>query len=458
MALPRPRVRRMRRTAANVGRTMPTDPDDATVGRLVDDRYRILDAMASGAMGAVYKAERVPVGKIVAIKFLHKSYAKDSEFLIRFERETRAMSKLAHPNCVSVVDFGVWEEAPYLVMDYVAGTTLRKLLDRERIEPVRALVLARQIAAGIAHAHAKGIIHRDVKPANIMITDEIGTGERVRVLDFGLARLRNVGDRDATQINVVVGTPNYMAPEQTVPGMTVDARADVYSLGVVLYEMLAGERPFSAPDTMALLGMHRAAPIPRLVDKFQDPSVLPPGTQEVVDTAMAKSPDDRYQSAVDLASALEALINAGRPASPMSGSSSAPVAKKHTDSTTAVAPTMLSDADGGPTHHDPPTWRRPLLSVVMLLIGAGGGAGYLWYRAHASETVPDAGVVASVKLDGERSGHAGRGHGRGAGDRRGGRGGRGERCRAMASGGRRARRRMALAADPRRRRAPGDPR
>jgi serine/threonine-protein kinase len=367
------------------------DDPDARLGRLVDDRYKILEAMASGAMGAVYKAERVPVGKLVAIKFLHKSYAKDSEFLIRFERETRVMSKLTHPNCVSVVDFGMWEDAPYLVMDFVAGTTLRALLDHERIEPVRALVLARQIAAGLAHAHAQGIVHRDIKPANIMITDEIGTGEHVRLLDFGLARLRGGGpaNRDATQTNVVVGTPNYMSPEQTVPGMTVDARADVYAMGVVLYEMLAGERPFSAPDTLALLGMHRAAPIPRLADRVDDPSTLPDGVQAVIDTAMAKSPDDRYQSAVELAAAIDGVLDAGRPEALRAGASGSRPTRRAVTSPTAagVAPTLVDEVrprapspppaavDTAPPHRS--SWRRSLILAVILLGSIAGGAAAL---------------------------------------------------------------------------------
>src|SRR5512143_1813474 len=210
---------------------------DPRIGGLVDARYKILEAMASGSMGSVYKAERVPVGKLVAIKFLHASFANDSEFQARFERETRVASKLAHPNCVSMVDFGVWENAPYLVMEYVAGTTLRERMDKGPIPPAQALAFARQIAAGLAHAHEHGVIHRDIKPANLMITEEIGTGERVRILDFGLARLRGNVGRDATQSNMVVGTPNYMAPEQTVGGAIIDARTDVYALGVVLFEM-----------------------------------------------------------------------------------------------------------------------------------------------------------------------------------------------------------------------------
>src|SRR5439155_20907868 len=124
-------------------------------------RYKIVELMAAGSMGSVYKAERVPVGKLVAIKFLHASYAGDKEFQARFERETRVMSKLNHPNCVSVLDFGVWENAPYLVMDYVAGKTLRAVIDQGALALPRALSLTRQIAAGLAHAHEQGVIHRD---------------------------------------------------------------------------------------------------------------------------------------------------------------------------------------------------------------------------------------------------------------------------------------------------------
>jgi serine/threonine-protein kinase len=278
---------------------------DPRIGELVDDRYRVLEAMAAGSMGVVYKAERVPVGKLVAIKFLHAPFANDAEFLARFERETRVMSKLAHPNCVSVVDFGVWDGAPYLVMEYVSGTTLRQLIDNGALPARRALALVRQIAAGLAHAHAQGVVHRDVKPANIMISEEIGTGDHVRILDFGLARLRGAVGRDATQANVVVGTPNYMAPEQTVGGGLIDARTDIYAVGVVLFEMVSGDRPFQADDTLALLGMHRAAPIPRLADRLGDDVELPPGLQDVIDKAMAKSPGDRFQSAIELAEAVD---------------------------------------------------------------------------------------------------------------------------------------------------------
>src|SRR5262245_24152087 len=130
------------------------DEPDPLIGALIDGRYKVLEAMAAGSMGAVYRAERVPVGKLVAIKFLHAAFATEKEFLARFERETRVMSKLAHPNCVSVLDFGVFQGSPYIVMDYVAGTTLRSIIDGGPLAPARALGLARQIAAGLAHAHA----------------------------------------------------------------------------------------------------------------------------------------------------------------------------------------------------------------------------------------------------------------------------------------------------------------
>src|SRR4051812_6449328 len=285
------------------------EPDDR-IGSLIDERYKVTAVMASGAMGAVYKAERVPIGKLVAIKFLHASFKNDSEFQARFERETRVMSKLNHPNCVSVLDFGQWQNSPYLVMDYVDGTTLRGRLDKNgALPPLEALAIARQVLAGLAHAHQQEVFHRDVKPANIMISEEIGHGERVRILDFGLARLQGNVGRDATQTNMVVGTPNYMAPEQTVPGTTIDARTDLYAVGVVLFEMVVGERPFAAEDTMALLGMHRGAPIPRLADRVREGTDVPDGLQALIDKAMAKAPADRFQSAIEMQQAIDEIIS-----------------------------------------------------------------------------------------------------------------------------------------------------
>ena len=283
---------------------------DTRIGSVVDGRYKILDPMAAGSMGVVYRAERVPVGKPVAIKFLHAAFAGDPEFLGRFERETRVMSKLTHPHCVSVVDFGVAAGEPYLVMDFVSGTTLAAILDEaEHLAVPRALAITRQVLAGLAHAHGQGIVHRDIKPANLMITDEIGTGEHVRILDFGLARLRGALNANATQSNVVVGTPSYMAPEQTVDA-AVDARADLYAVGVVLYEMITGDKPFRAENTLELFAMHRGAPVPRLADRAPVGAAVPSGLQAILDRALAKDPEDRYQNAIEFADAIDALTSA----------------------------------------------------------------------------------------------------------------------------------------------------
>ena len=374
---------------------------DPRIGSLVEGRYKVIEAMASGSMGVVYKAERIPVGKLVAIKFLHAPFANDSEFLARFERETRVMSKLNHPNCVSVVDFGVWDGAPYLVMEYVSGTTLRALIDNGPMPPRRALALIRQIAAGLAHAHAQGVVHRDVKPANIMVSEEIGTGDHVRILDFGLARLRGAVGRDATQSNVVVGTPNYMAPEQTVGGGLIDARTDIYAAGVVLFEMVSGERPYQADDTLALLGMHRAAPIPLLTDRLPEGTPLPRGLQELIDQAMAKSPGDRFQSAIELAEAIDDV------ASSAEGGTSPGRAKRLSETRRAVgnAPTVLDLSDAAEliapaSRVSPlPSRRRGGFfgSVILLAILVGGvGAAVLWIKARSGDrpatavaTVPD---------------------------------------------------------------------
>ncbi len=388
---------------------MPSEAPDR-VGSLIDGRYTITEVMAAGSMGSVYKAERVPVGKLVAVKFLHASYASDSEFQARFDRETRVMSKLNHPNCVSVVDFGVWEGEPYLVMDFVDGVTLRSVIDKGPVEPTHALAIARQILSGLAHAHKQEIFHRDVKPANIMISEEIGHGQRVRILDFGLARLQGNVGRDATQTNMVVGTPNYMAPEQTVPGGNVDGRTDLYAVGIVLYEMITGVRPFQAEDTLQLLGMHRAAPVPRITDNVPKGVELPKGTQELIDRALAKSPEARYQTAIEFAEAIDEVLQ-GRIDPTMEDVTlpkSGPIPRKKLD-TGALASTVLNMHSSSVQREESmlrraTTSRFPTaLFVLLLLIGGGAAlAGYLMKRgsnkgsAKVTQTVHDAAVVASA--------------------------------------------------------------
>jgi hypothetical protein len=283
------------------------DPD-GRIGTVLDGRYRIVEPLSKGGMGVVYRAERIPVGRPVAIKFLHAIFADDPDSRVRFERETRALSKLTHPHCVGIIDFG-FEGQPYLVMDLVAGATLREIIDDGPMQVDDAIALTRQLLAGLAHAHEEGIVHRDVKPANVMVTDEIGTGRHARILDFGLARLREHGAHGAassiTQQSIVVGTPSYMAPEQTL-GSQVDARTDVYAVGILLFEMLTGQRPFAADDTGSLLEMHRKMPPPHLDDV--DPTrAWPSGLDAVIQRALSKDPADRWPSAVAFATALDVV-------------------------------------------------------------------------------------------------------------------------------------------------------
>jgi serine/threonine-protein kinase len=277
-------------------------------GVLLDGRYKVHEKIASGAMGVVYRGERAKLGRGVAIKFLHASLADEPARRQRFEIEARAMARLDHPHCATVIDVGMHKGAPYLVMDYIPGTNLRDLLDDGALELARAISLMRQILAGLGHAHELGIFHRDIKPANVMLTERTGLGEQVRILDFGLARLRE--SSSGLTAGMVIGTPAYMAPEQCTGG-TIDARTDIYACGILLFEMLTGRKPFVADDPIEILKLQIGSPPPRL-DSFVVGTSFG-ALEDVIATALAKAPDDRYGSAVDFAAALEA---AARPPPP----------------------------------------------------------------------------------------------------------------------------------------------
>src|SRR5687768_12963551 len=234
---------------------------DPHLGTVLHGRYLVSERLAEGAMAVVYRGERVGLKRQVAIKFLHESYASSEDGMRRFEVEARAMSRLAHPNCVAVTDFGLDNGAPYLVMDFVTGRTLRDMLEDEiRLRPTRAVAVVRQVLAGLTHAHGQGIVHRDVKPENIVVSSVEGHGEQVRILDFGLAKLR---DENSVTSGLAVGTPGYMAPEQTI-GEKVDERADLYATGIILFELMAGRKPFQAESPFDVMRMHRESPIPPL--------------------------------------------------------------------------------------------------------------------------------------------------------------------------------------------------
>ncbi|HUH05098.1 MAG TPA: serine/threonine-protein kinase [Kofleriaceae bacterium] len=273
------------------------------VGTVLQGRYRVTGELASGGMGTVYRGERLKLGRVVAIKFLHNWTAGSAEARSRFETEARAMGKLHHPNCVTVTDFGVHDEVPYLVMDFVEGRPLTDLLDHGSLEPERAVKIALKILAGLAHAHDSNIVHRDVKPANVMITAVEGFDDEVRLVDFGVAKFTE-DQRDLTGA-MAIGTPAYMAPEQTL-AEPVDARTDLYAVGVVLHFMLTGDKPFDHENNIELLRYHREEPRPPL-SGIADP-LLSAALERVVHKAMAVAPSDRYQSAAAMAGALRATL------------------------------------------------------------------------------------------------------------------------------------------------------
>jgi serine/threonine-protein kinase len=269
---------------------------------VIQDRYRILDVVASGGMGVVYRGERIQLGRPVAIKFLHPWVASEQSFLQRFDVEAQAMSRLNHPNCVSVIDFGV-HEVPFLVMDFVAGRSLRFVIENEKLPPARVLGLGRQILSGLSHAHAQGIVHRDLKPENIVVTDSPGLVDHARILDFGLAKLH---DGPSLTVGMAVGTPSYMAPEQTLEEGIIDGRTDIYAVGLLFFEMLTGRKPYVTDNVAELLLMQQRHPAPRMGTdragaKFSD------ALEAFVAKALAKASGDRFASADEMAEAMDHL-------------------------------------------------------------------------------------------------------------------------------------------------------
>jgi serine/threonine-protein kinase len=271
-------------------------------GAVLDGRYQVIEPIAEGAMGSVYRGERLKLGRAVAIKVMHQELPDELASRERFEREAKLMALLEHPNCVSVIDYGIHEDKPFLVMDLVRGTSLLQLLDKGgRLDIARTADILKQVLSGLAHAHELGIVHRDIKPANIMISEKAGLGQQVRILDFGLARAIEGSTKLTT--GIVVGTPNYMAPEQC-KGSDVDARTDLYACGVMLFEMLTGRKPFIADDPIQVVRKHLMEKPPTLASV--DPNSDFGEFEAVVARALAKSPSDRFASAVEMAQAIDA--------------------------------------------------------------------------------------------------------------------------------------------------------
>ncbi|HUH00790.1 MAG TPA: protein kinase [Kofleriaceae bacterium] len=306
--------------------TPPRVPDrrtggrDPWLGRVVDGRYKVIEAIGRGGMGVVYKVEHQRMGKIAAMKVLHGDLANDAEVIGRFRREAEAVSRLTHPNTVQVFDFGAAEGALYLIMEYVRGLDLGTLVKRDGPLPFeRAAPLLGQICSALEEAHGLGVVHRDLKPENVLVTRTHSGRDFVKVLDFGLAKLTEREESsEVTDRGSIVGTPYYMSPEQIRGEDLVDARSDIYSLGALMYKIITGEPAYSAKSPVGVLTKHLTAqlvpPSQRAPELDIDPLV-----DAIVIKAMSKPREDRYESTSAMLGDLEQAFLELVGASPSSG-------------------------------------------------------------------------------------------------------------------------------------------
>jgi serine/threonine-protein kinase len=272
-------------------------------GDIIADRYRVMAPIGRGAMGMVYRAEHVQISKVMAIKLLHPELQQNPENVARFHREAESASRLNHPNTVHVFDFGRTESGSlYLVMEYVDGDDLAKVLDKDGPMPFgRVAYLCAQVAGSVEDAHAAGIVHRDLKPENIVIS-EGRDGETAKVLDFGLAKLfAGTVETQVTSAGTIVGTPYYMSPEQ-IHGQDLDGRSDVYALGAIMYECVVGKPPFEAPNPVGVLSKHLSEE--PLRPSARSPLSVPAEADEIILRCLEKDPDNRYQTAEEVRQAL----------------------------------------------------------------------------------------------------------------------------------------------------------
>lgn len=288
------------------------------IGDVLDSRYRITGVLGSGGMGCVYLAEHIAIRRPLALKLLHPEVEGIDEINQRFEREAFAIGKVDHPNCVNVSDFGKLDNGTmYMVLELLDGLLLSDVLERHtRVGWRRALHIGRHVLSALAYAHEAGIIHRDVKPENVILVDQDGDPDFAKILDFGIAKLRDdaidegtgvlTNDAKLTQHGVTIGTPTYIAPEQAY-GQPIDGRADLYSLSVMLYEMITGVPPFDADEVGTLLRMHVSHDVPPFSEVAPELEV-PDSVERLIRHGLAKSADDRIPSAQTYIESIDEIL------------------------------------------------------------------------------------------------------------------------------------------------------
>ncbi len=270
-------------------------------------RYRIIKELGKGTMGVVYQAHDPQIDRMVALKVLRPDRVTSEDFVARFLKEARAIGRLSHPQIVTIYDVGEDKGTIYIAMEYLKGEPFEQVVRSGRLTVPKSIDIARQVAEALDYAHGKGIIHRDIKPSNIILALE----DRVKLTDFGIARIEDLTAGYQTQAGEILGTPIYMAPEQ-VAGKKVDGRSDLYALGVILYEMIAGRRPFTGSNIASIF---RAITL----DEPEPPSAIDPflskPISDLIMKSLAKRPDDRFQTGRQMADALRSVVHQDKKAS-----------------------------------------------------------------------------------------------------------------------------------------------
>ncbi|HEX8174691.1 MAG TPA: protein kinase [Pyrinomonadaceae bacterium] len=316
---------------------------DELVGQMLTDRYRIDERISEGGMGTVYRATHVLMDKRVAIKVLHPSLAADDKIVARFSREARAASRISHPHALNVTDFGESESGVvFLVMEFLDGRTLKEVIHSDGPMPLsRAVEIIKQVSGALDAAHAEGVVHRDLKSDNIMLVEGANGSDWAKVLDFGIAKIKETAghtDPGLTAPNLIIGTPQYMSPEQCSQASAIDARSDIYSLGIIIYELLTGHVPFTGDSPTAIMMKHLQEPPPSVMEERDD---LPPQVGMVITSALAKRPEDRFQSAGELSEALAAAAKGQMPARALSATNPA---SSSSETNRIVVPTDSNEA------------------------------------------------------------------------------------------------------------------
>jgi len=346
------------------GTSLRPKGSDSLIGRVMADRYHILKRIGEGGMGRVYLGEHVKMNRQCAIKVMSPALVNDNESAARFAREASNAARIIHPNVAAVFDYGESEGLVYLVMEYVEGEPLARILAREApLSVERALDIARQIADGLGAAHELGIVHRDLKPDNILVSRNKGGKEVAKVVDFGIAKAiqENAGDA-LTRTGLVIGTPEFMSPEQLL-GDPIDARSDLYALGCIMHLMLTASPPFSAPTREQMIKRRLSEDAPHI--QHLDPG-LPDSLDRIVNRLLARSPGDRYASAGEVRDALAGTHArrtdvAGIPHAPKVTPRSAPT---QAFETAALAPTEQTEQARRPSRR-----RVAIAAGAIVLIG-----------------------------------------------------------------------------------------